>query len=52
MVASQTVAGGHSYTLVVPAGTYTLETASGTCHGSATVQPAKQTVADTACYVP
>jgi hypothetical protein len=48
--ATQTVAGGHSYTLVVPAGSYTLT--SDFCHGTATVTAAKQTRADTVCPVP
>jgi hypothetical protein len=50
-VASETVAGGHSYTLVVPAGTYTLRaTQCGT--GSATVTAGRQTRADLVCPVP
>jgi hypothetical protein len=48
--ASQTVAGGHSYTLVVPAGTYALR--SDFCGGSATVIAGKQTMADTVCPLP
>jgi hypothetical protein len=47
---SQAVAGGHSYTLVVPAGTYTLK--SDFCQGSATVAAGRQTMADTVCPVP
>lgn len=48
--ATQNVAAGHSYTLVVPAGAYTL--ASGFCRGSATVTAGQQTKADTVCPVP
>jgi hypothetical protein len=48
--ATQTVSGGHSYTLVVPAGSYTLK--SDFCQGTATVAAAKQTRADTVCPVP
>jgi hypothetical protein len=48
--ATQTVAGGHSYTLVVPAGAYKLK--SDFCEGAATVAAAKQTRADTVCPVP
>jgi hypothetical protein len=51
VVASQHVAGGHSYTLVVPAGTYTLR--SGGCgFGSATVTAGDGTTANTYCPVP
>jgi hypothetical protein len=50
VAATQTVAGGHSYTLVVPAGTYTLK--SDFCRGTATVTAATQTKADTVCPVP
>lgn len=51
VVASQQVAAGHSYTLVVPAGTYMLR--ASTCgSGSATVTAAHQTKADTICPVP
>jgi hypothetical protein len=48
--ATQTVAGGHSYTLVVPAGQYTLN--SDFCRGTATVASGQQTQADTICAVP
>jgi hypothetical protein len=48
--ATQNVAGGHRYTLVVPAGTYTLK--SDFCSGTATVTAGKQTSADTICPVP
>ncbi len=48
--ATQAVAGGHSYTLVVPAGSYTLS--SDFCHGTATVVAARQARADTVCPVP
>lgn len=48
--ATQTVAGGHSYTLVVPAGTYTLK--SDFCSGTATVTAGEQTAANTYCDVP
>jgi hypothetical protein len=49
--ASQSVAGGHSYTLApLPAGTYTLK--SDFCAGTATVRAGKQTVANTYCDVP
>jgi hypothetical protein len=50
VVASQTVPALHSYTLVVPAGTYTL--ASGGCRGNATVVAGRQTKADTHCDYP
>jgi hypothetical protein len=50
IVASQAVAGGHSYTLVVPAGSYTLR-ANG-CTGSATVTAGRQTTANTYCLLP
>jgi hypothetical protein len=49
-VASQHVAGLHSYTLVVPAGAYTL-TSNG-CRGTATVKAGKQTKANTYCLYP
>ncbi|MHB8692338.1 MAG: hypothetical protein ACYDHH_13940 [Solirubrobacteraceae bacterium] len=54
VAATQTVAGGHSYTLVVPAGTYALTTSDGGCPGSstATVTAAKGTTADSFCNVP
>lgn len=47
---TQTVAGGHSYTLVVPAGGYTLT--SDFCRGTATVTAGQQSQADTVCPVP
>lgn len=47
-VASQTVPGGHSYTLVVPAGSYTLRSGS-VCRGTATVTAGRDTRADTRC---
>ena len=50
VAASQNIAGGHSYTLVLPAGSYTLK--SNFCTGSATVTAGKQTHADTFCAVP
>jgi hypothetical protein len=50
IAATQDVAGGHSYTLVLPAGSYTLT--SSFCRGSAVVAPGKQTRADTFCDVP
>jgi hypothetical protein len=49
--ASQTVAGGHSYTLApLPAGKYTLR--AGACRGTATVAAGKRTVADADCLYP
>jgi hypothetical protein len=48
--ATRPVAGGHSYTLVLPAGTYTLK--SDFCTGMATVAAGQQTAADTVCSVP
>ena len=51
VVASQSVAGGHSYTLVVPAGSYKLRS-NGCGFGSATVTAAHETQADTVCPVP
>jgi hypothetical protein len=48
--ASQSVARRHSYTLVVPAGHYTLT--SGGCRGTATVRAGRQTKADTYCDLP
>jgi hypothetical protein len=51
VVASQQVAAGHSYTLVVPAGNYTLR-ASACGFGSATVTAGHQTRANTTCAVP
>jgi hypothetical protein len=51
VAASQRVPGGHSYTLVVPAGHYSLKSSS--CgFGSATVTAGKQTHADVVCPVP
>lgn len=50
VAATQTVAALHSYTLVVPAGDYTL--ASGACRGVATVTAGRQTEADTNCDFP
>jgi hypothetical protein len=50
-VASQQVLGRHSYTLVVPAGSYTLK-ATPCGMGSASVTAGKQTVADAVCPVP
>jgi hypothetical protein len=49
--ATQTVAGGHSYTLApLPAGRYTLR--AGACMGTATVAAGKQTAADADCLYP
>jgi hypothetical protein len=50
VVASETVAALHSYTLVVPAGSYTLT--SGVCRGTATVTAGRETEADTNCDYP
>lgn len=50
--ATQTVAGGHSYTLVLPAGSYTLRAGGCTTAAAVTVQAATQTVADAYCDVP
>lgn len=50
-VARQTVAAGHSYTLVVPAGSYKLRSNVG-CLGSATVTAGHQTKANTICNIP
>ena len=50
VAATQTVAGGHSYTLVVPAGTYTLNARF--CRGQATVTAGRQTAANTICAFP
>jgi hypothetical protein len=50
VAATQTVAGLHSYTLVVPAGTYTLS--SRFCRGQATVRAGRQTKANTICAFP
>jgi hypothetical protein len=49
-VATQNVAGGQSYTFVVPAGMYTLQ--AGFCSGTATVRAGAETKADTVCPVP
>jgi hypothetical protein len=53
VAATMTIAGGHSYTLVVPAGSYTLSTIGG-CpgRGTATVTAGKGTTADADCDVP
>jgi hypothetical protein len=51
VLASQHVAGGHSYALVVPAGTYELK-AKPCGSGSATVRAGQQTRADAVCAVP
>ncbi len=51
VAASQQVAGGHSYTLVLPAGTYTLK-AGCSVPAQATVTAGRQTTANTACLVP
>jgi hypothetical protein len=48
-VATQNVAGGQSYTFVVPPGVYTLN--AGYCRGSATVRAGAETKADTICPV-
>jgi hypothetical protein len=50
VAARETVAGGHSYTLVVPSGSYTLK--SDGCRGRATVRAGQQTKADTFCLYP
>jgi hypothetical protein len=50
VAARETVAGGHSYTLVVPAGSYALR--SGACRGRATVSAGRRTKADTFCLYP
>lgn|GEM_PF-4621202 len=50
VAASERVAARHSYTLVVPAGSYTLR--SGACSGSATVRAGRRTTADTYCRYP
>jgi hypothetical protein len=47
VVASQNLAGGDGYALVVPAGTYQLQ--DGGCTGKATVSAGHRTVADTDC---
>ena len=51
VVATQHVAGGHSYTLVLPAGRYSLK-ASSCGFGSATVAKGEPTKADVVCPVP
>ena len=50
VAARETVPGGHSYTLVVPSGSYTLR--SDGCRGRATVRAGEQTKADTFCLYP
>ncbi len=50
VAARETVAGGHSYTLVMPSGSYTLM--SGGCRGRATVRAGQQTKANTFCLYP
>jgi hypothetical protein len=50
VAARETVAGGHSYTLVVPSGNYTLKSAG--CRGRATVRAGRQTRANTFCLYP
>ena len=50
VVARETVPGGHSYTLVVPAGSYTLMSSG--CRGRATVRAGQQTKANTFCLYP
>jgi hypothetical protein len=50
VAASQTLAGGDGYALVVPAGTYQLH--DGECTGNATVIAGRRTVADTDCDFP
>lgn len=50
VAATQTVAGGRSYTLVVPAGSYALS--SKFCRGQAAVTAGRQTVANTICAFP
>jgi hypothetical protein len=50
VVASQDLAGGGGYALVLPAGTYELH--DGECIGDATVIAGHRTVADTDCDVP
>jgi hypothetical protein len=51
IVASEAVAGGHSYTLVVPAGSYALRS-SGCGSGSVTVTAGKGTTANAYCPLP
>jgi hypothetical protein len=48
---SEDVAGGHSYTLVLPAGSYALR-AGCSVQAQATVTAGQQTMANTACLVP
>jgi hypothetical protein len=50
MVASQELAGGDGYALVVPAGAYQLK--DGQCTGQATVTAGRRTIADTDCDLP
>jgi hypothetical protein len=50
LVASQSLAGGDGYALVVPAGAYQLK--DGQCTGQATVAAGRRTVADTDCDFP
>ncbi len=51
IAATETVAGGHSYTLApLPAGSYTLR--AGACTGSATVTAGHQTTANADCLYP
>jgi len=50
VVATQQVAAGQSYAIVLPAGSYTL--AGGFCRGKATVTAGLETKADTTCDVP
>ena len=50
VVSSQNVAARHSYTLVVPAGSYALK--SGGCRGMATVKAGRETKANTYCLYP
>ncbi len=49
-VTRESVPALHSYTLVLPAGTYTLT--SGVCHGQARVQAGRRTKANTYCDYP
>jgi hypothetical protein len=50
MVASQNLAGGNGYSLVLPAGAYQLR--DGECRGMATVTAGRRTAADTDCDFP
>jgi hypothetical protein len=50
VAATQHVAALHSYTLVVPAGSYTLQ--AGPCRGTAKVRAGRQTTANSYCYFP